>query len=442
MTDREGIGGLNYPQDEIFSEGVELFDNPPTVKDFKSGFTQDYHPITGADSAGPYEFHIAADGKHYLILPQTRLYGVIQIEPIAPVDALADTNVGIVNLFPSSLFSHVEIEVNGIKISDATSSCYGYKSTIETILSYGKEAKLSNLQASRFYADTAGHHNDKNSNNKGWESRQKLITKSKLMDFETPIHADFFQVYKYLPNNCSIRVKLTRNTDSFSLMCKTTGKFKIKITDLILSVRKVELHPELLNTNEKLFNADQLGILPVVRTMIKTCVIPKGISAIVEPNIIQGHLPRGIIVAFVLSKSFNGSDTDNPYKFEHFGLTNISLSINGVTTPSTPYSMDFDKGLSIKAFKALSDSTGYANSNSGNGLTAYDFANGNTFIAFDLTPDQCNGWHLHEKRTGVINLHLTFKEELTEAITVIVYSSFENRLFIDKYRNIKTDYSV
>ena len=171
MTDREGIGGLNYPQDEVFSEGIELFDDPPTIKDFKSGFTQNYHPITGVDSAGPYEFHIAADGKHYLILPQTRLYGVIQIErTTSPVDENFDEakDVGIVNLFPSSLFSHVEIEINGIKISDATSSCYGYKTTIETILSYGKEAKLSHLQASRFYADTSGHHNDKTSDNRGW----------------------------------------------------------------------------------------------------------------------------------------------------------------------------------------------------------------------------------------------------------------------------------
>jgi hypothetical protein len=140
--------------------------------------------------------------------------------------------------------------------------------------------------------------------------------------------------------------------------------------------------------------------------------------------------------------AFNGNEMQNPYNFQHFDLETISLKINGVTTPSSPHKMDFTNSKFIKPYKALFDSTGFAHTNSGNSLTPNNFANGNTFIAFDLTPDQCNGWHEHPKKLGVIDLHLSFKKALAETITVIIYSSFENRIFIDRYKNFATDYTV
>jgi len=120
----------------------------------------------------------------------------------------------------------------------------------------------------------------------------------------------------------------------------------------------------------------------------------------------------------------------------------MSLRVDGVTTPSTPYSMDFSNNLFMRPFRALSDATGFSHSNAGNFISTEEYAEGNTFVAFDLTPDQCNGWHEHIRRMGTIDLEFTLAEATTEAINVIVYSNFENRIFIDKDKNLSTDYSV
>ena len=104
--------------------------------------------------------------------------------------------------------------------------------------------------------------------------------------------------------------------------------------------------------------------------------------------------------------------------------------------------MDFKKDKCLKAYRSLFDSTGFSHSNSGNGLSLYDFANGNMFIAFDLTPDQCNGWHAHERVYGPLDLHLKFRTGLPDNINVIIYASFENTISIDKNRNFLSNYTV
>jgi len=128
MTDQEGLGGLNVAQDEVVSSGSELFENPPVLKDYVSGLMQEYYPITSADSNGPFEFFIPGDGKHYIILPQTWLYGKIQILKAdgSKVPA-SDLNIGVVNLFPSSLFKQIEIEINGKKFLMQLPACMATK---------------------------------------------------------------------------------------------------------------------------------------------------------------------------------------------------------------------------------------------------------------------------------------------------------------------------
>ena len=448
MTDKEGLGGLNVPKEETFSEGSDLFHNPAVQKDFIAGSTQKFYPITGVDSAGPFEFNITSDGKHYLLLPQTRLYGTLQVL-LANGNKPADgAQVGLVNLFPSSLFKQIEIELNGVQVSDASSSCYGYKSMIETQLSYGIEAKLTHLTAARYYDDTEGEAKNATTSNKGWQKRHNLIKGGKVVDFETLLNCDFFQIYKYLPSGCNLKVKLVRNDDAFSLFIppaaadSTLPQYMIKILDLHIKVRKVFLHPDLYTENETRFSKASAAILPLVRTQIKTFVIPKDVSSIIESNVIMGQLPRCIILCFVSNAAFNGDPTLNSYYFDHFGLNYVSLKVAGERVPDSGLKVKFDQSLFAEAYRALFDNTGYSHSNSGNGITMESFKNGNTFLAFDLTPDLCNGWHLHKIKQGTVDIELSFKTALTEPINLIVYASYDNKLLLDGNRNITYDFPI
>ena len=65
-------------------------------------------------------------------------------------------HVGGINSFLHSLFQQVDVSLNDVQVSQS-SVTYAYRAYIESLLSYGPQAKNSQLTASLFYKDTAGN---------------------------------------------------------------------------------------------------------------------------------------------------------------------------------------------------------------------------------------------------------------------------------------------
>lgn len=57
-------------------------------------------------------------------------------------------------------------------------------------------------------------------------------------------------------------------------------------------------------------------------------------------------------------------------------------------------------------------------------------------FCFDLTPDKCNGFHLHEDRRGTIDIEVMFAKPLQQAITVLIYTAFEQIIAVTNERNV------
>jgi len=66
-------------------------------------------------------------------------------------DLEADSAIGPVNLFPHSLFSHV----TGHFVDNRLDQHPSYRAILETLFSYGSDAKTSQLTSALFYKDTA-----------------------------------------------------------------------------------------------------------------------------------------------------------------------------------------------------------------------------------------------------------------------------------------------
>ena len=62
----------------------------------------------------------------------------------------ANDPVGPVNLLLHSLFSQVDISLNGIQVTTSTNT-YPYRAMLETLLSYGGDAKKSQLTSALYY---------------------------------------------------------------------------------------------------------------------------------------------------------------------------------------------------------------------------------------------------------------------------------------------------
>ena len=70
-----------------------------------------------------------------------------------------DVNFSTANLFPHALFSQIDLEIDGVNLS-SQDNLYPYKAYLETLLTYGHDAKISHLTTSHFAKDSAGYFDD------------------------------------------------------------------------------------------------------------------------------------------------------------------------------------------------------------------------------------------------------------------------------------------
>jgi len=89
-------------------------------------------------------FDVCGSGDDYVDCANTMLHVKAKVTNEKDTDLAVGAAVGPVNLFLHSLFSQVDISFNGTLITFSTNT-YPYRAMIETLLSYGMDAKTSQL---------------------------------------------------------------------------------------------------------------------------------------------------------------------------------------------------------------------------------------------------------------------------------------------------------
>jgi len=102
-----------------------LFSVPPTRRSIESGKYVDYHPINTIAEGAPTEFEIPGAGKEYTDLCNCMIYVRLNVIKQDRTDLGNDMVVAPVNLFLQSLFSQVDVFLNGTPVMTA-SDIYGY----------------------------------------------------------------------------------------------------------------------------------------------------------------------------------------------------------------------------------------------------------------------------------------------------------------------------
>ncbi len=435
-----------HPQScECVKSELDLFSVPPTQTSIESGGWVEYNPISSITDATPIEFVIGGSGQDYVDLANTQLFVRAKItraggEAIAPAH-----HVGPVNLLLHSLFSEVELKINDTLVT-STNNTYPYRAYIETTLSYGPAAKKSQLTASLFYKDDAGHMENANPHdvallNKGFKKRHSFFENSSVVDMIGGLHTDLFFQDKYLPSDVGLRLRLVRNKDAFCLMSNTeAAAYKIQIIECKLLIRKVKLSPSVFLAHAKAFEVSNAKY-PVRRVICKTFTVPAGNLNCSRENLFAGQLPTRLVIGCVDNDAFNGSYTKNPFNFKHYDLTQMKIYLDGQQQHIKPLEPNFDANQFISAYMSLYSGTGKQQKDEGNQIERSDYGNGYALYAFDLTPDLAEEGHFNLAKEGSVRVDMTFGEPLPNTINVIAYAEFENVIEIDRNRNVLFDYS-
>jgi len=183
---------------------------PPTQTSIHQAEWVEYQPLTSIFGNAPIEFGVVGSGEEYVDLSNVMLYLRAKIVRNNSGDLAADSTAAPVNLLLHSMFSQVDVSLNGTLISSSTNT-YPYKSMLETLLSYGGNAKKSQLSAALFYKDDSGNMEEtivtaagNRKPNAGQQKRHALITQSREFDMMGRIHSDIFFQEKYLLNQVDI----------------------------------------------------------------------------------------------------------------------------------------------------------------------------------------------------------------------------------------------
>jgi hypothetical protein len=438
MEGTHGVGSLQLTQNDVLSHGVDLFEPTRLEKSVRKGIEQMVRP-PNPTSDGPYEFIIPSQSEQYIQLGTFRLNGVCKITNMdgSNIDS-ARHPVGIVNLFPASLFNDIEVTLNGTRISSSGSGAHCYKQYIETITSYGGDARKGHLVNSMFDMDDYGRFETPRQN-RAFARRLAQVENSRPFDWETPLGADFLIADRYLPPGNSITVKLIRqNNSAFSLLMEEEDppqQYMIKIISLRLFYRALDLDENVMAYHQKGW-ATEPYIYPYNRTELRAFNQAVLSSAVKIESLFSGVSPKQIIVGMIDAEAYNGHLNKNPWNFQHFNTNKICLKVGGYSCPNEPYTPDFANNLIAREYNSLFQNAGIKISNEGNCISKRHFAEGCYLQIFDLSPDNCAGFHQHSPVKCDIKLEIDFARPLDNAIMILVYAVFDAEVRIDSTKRV------
>ena len=229
-----------------FQDELDLFSPPVYQTAVEEGSWDKIAPLPGYNS-NTVEFHYSGTDE-YPDLEQTYLYLKVSIRkrtatqtdqnatPITENDKIAP-----VNNFMHSIFRSATLYINNTAIEN-TNDMYAYRAYIENLLSFSKSAKDTHLNNCLFIKDTPGSMNyvepqhfsltetsstadvvkhlksvNESGANEGLFERKKRFNNDSV-ELWGPVQIDMFNTNRYLLNNVSFRLVLTRNSDAFCLM--------------------------------------------------------------------------------------------------------------------------------------------------------------------------------------------------------------------------------
>ena len=419
---------------------LDLFTVPPTNTSMECGSMIEHLPLSKPQD-GPLEFDISS-AEDYVDLGRTFLYIKAKIVKANGTALSNDTKVAPVNLWLHSLFSQVDITLNR-KLVTPSVPTYPYKAYLETLLSYGTDAKESQLTSQLWYLDNNPMDSVdpflEDDPNKGLKDRQRFIAESKSVEMIGRLHSDIFQQDRYLLNKVDMHIKLVRSPQTFHLMTDGTA-VKTVIEDAVLYARQVKVNPTITNEHNQLLSTGLHAKYPIRRGVVSTFTIAQGSMSANKDNVITGQLPRRVVVGLVSNTGFNGIVNESPYNFKNFGLNYLTLYMGSDQFPKKPLTPNFTGDEFLRSYMTLFEGTGMMNDDRGHGIDREDFKNGYALYAFDLTPDMAEGPHTDPIKYGNIRMELHFATQLAETVNVIVYAEYDNLIQIDRARAVITDF--
>ena len=410
-------------------------------KDIEYGNWQTFLPSASFTESTTVSWNIQADGDLYTSLWHSYLEMGLKIVKADGTPIGADEKVAFINNIGHAFWSHVKLDLNGTEVTSSRDT-YHMKAHDMVLLSYGSNAKRSQLGCFGWAKDTAGHMNEAGPNNKGWTARQKWTSASRTLGLVCPLAIDLWQVQELLPNGINIKLKLTRNPNEIILHqpADNTTAYRVLLQTCELHLRRVKLSPSTLLEQAKNFTLGP-AVIPINRIETITHSVPQGVKSTKIDNVTLGDLPECMVISALLDSSLNGDINTTPDYRQHFHISKVAVIRDGQSVPAVPLTPDFENNQFIRCYQSIFAATGKWLFDEGLDITRDDYPKGYTYFAFNFSPDLSNGELVQPNRAGNVRLDIEFARPTQQPIQLVMQCSFYSTVKITRARDVLIDYT-
>ncbi len=424
----------------------------------------------------------------------------------------AGKRIAPVNNILHSLFSSCRVWLGETLITKNPEN-YAHRAYIIDLMSYDGFAKYTYLEGQGWYQDVFGTKlaNQTAASNTGFGNRRRLFLVNPLVvgstyanagvTFMGRLHTDLNSAQPGLIPHLGLKIQLGFSSDSFLLQKpeSDTANYKLTITNTTLFCPVGQMSPDAFRQLEQRLNKEEAKLF-IERSEVTNKNISKGSTIFVDHLFPGSPLPSRIILGFVPTENYIGTQTTSPFFFHRRwkkGATgngtgarmqqsnSASTSTSSSSTSSwnplaqtqpppqaPPPSYDDVEGVGDYVYiekvsltlngeqvdgleegnaTVISDTANYIRLNlflglltstTGNNLTLDEFLNGFFFVAFDLTTssDATAEFVIPAVRQGNLNLQVTFSEATPIELTLLIYAEYPTLIKMDKNRQIRMSY--
>ena len=208
----------------VYTEDLQLFSAAEVERAIDNQFMVEYLPSSSLKNSNDFiSFDIAGDGGKLINLAKTKIKIScrITLKDGSPIATPAN-NISTVNLTLHSLFSQIQIALNGVSPSQSVGAHYSFKSVLDYLLEKNSDFLESHGTGSGFFKDDIGYSESGIIDaglNSGSFYRNKMFKDSQVCEMiDGLIGCDLGDVNRLILNGVQVQVKMYQNQDLFRLM--------------------------------------------------------------------------------------------------------------------------------------------------------------------------------------------------------------------------------
>lgn len=414
-------------REEFHVQELSIFEPAPTDTSLQSREWIEFRPVNQIADGVALDFNIAAQSVSYIDLKRSVLNVKLRITQAdnTPIDD--STNVGLINLPMHTIFRQLDVSFQQTQLGHSGQN-YPYKAYIDTLLRTNETIQKSTLTDQLFFKDVwdLDDTDAKSGMNKGLHNRSKYTNGGKIVDLEGPLLLDLFQQSRLIVNGVSINLKLWPSNNAFGIMSHSDSPAeKIQIVDACFKLCVQRLNPAVIVAHEDLIKKSE-ALYPYLRSEIKPVSIAAGQYSFSADDAFQGLVPSRLIVGMVSSAGYMGDYKKSPFKFQTYDCSSLALYVDGQSLPAKPLQPNYAEGNYVDCHKTLSVFRNDID------INRDDYVKGYCLYVLDLHPY----YSFNIKRKGHCRLEIKFAKALPESVTVIMYATFPEILYIDQPRSV------